>query len=237
MKKSEIVISVLLSLIKDMENDWNRKEREAYTMSKLLEIPWLKDGSFYTNDKKNRAKLKKIYFEHRHSSFTSSELGGGYFIIHEPFGSKSSPDYLLITPNGILGIEDKSNKKNKIEWNSGTPGQDKIITFFQKGEKKVYLFTSWDYNWTLEASKTYDKIKEQVRKYADELYKEKMIPLGPAFSKMKLYSRAHLCDFHNLTNHDETQANVKKLFGWILDGEEHISMVEDNPVYVQGKLF
>jgi len=126
-----------------MENDWNRKEREAYTMSKLLEIPWLKDGSFYTNDKKNRDKLKKIYFEHRHSSFTSSELGGGYFIIHEPFGSKSSPDYLLITPNGILGIEDKSNKKNKIEWNSGTPGQDKIITFFQKGEKKVYLFTSW----------------------------------------------------------------------------------------------
>jgi hypothetical protein len=241
MKKSEELKGILSGIVNEIENDWNSKERESFTMTKFLELPWLEDGSFYVKVEKQRDELKLIYFGYRHTEFTSEELGGGYFVIHEPFGPKCSPDYLFITPKGILGIEDKSNNLIKIEWNSGSPGEDKIITFFHKSEKKVYLFTSWEYGWTKEVSDEYNQFKEQIREIASELFKKQFNKYGGAFNKLKFYARAHIIDGNNIVRdiYDPEEINVKRVLEKFLDGEEHkpISRYRRAMEYIQGKLF
>jgi hypothetical protein len=241
MKKSEELKGILSGIVNEIENDWNSKERESFTMTKFLELPWLEDGQFYIEDKKNKDELKNFYFKYDHSAFTSEKLGGGYFVIHEPFGSKSSPDYLFITPNGIFGIEDKSNNEEKIEWNTGSPGEDKIITFFHKSEKKVYLFTSWEYGWTKEIGDEYNQFKEQIREIASELFKKQFNKYGGAFNKLKFYARAQLQEGNNTINeiYDPEEINVKKVLEKFLDGEEVKPMPKFGKVveYIQGKLF
>ena len=241
MKKSEELKGILSGIVNEIENDWNSKERELFTMTKFLELPWLGDGQFYIEDKKNKDELKNFYFKYDHSVFTSERLGGGYFVIHEPFGSKSSPDYLFVTPNGIFGIEDKSNNEEKIEWNTGSPGEDKIITFFHKSEKKVYLFTSWEYGWTKEIGDEYYQFKIKIKEMAAELFKEQFHKYGDSFRKLTYYARPHIIDGNNIVRdiYDPEEINVKRVLVKFLDGEEikPISRYKKVIEYIQGKLF
>lgn len=240
MKKSEELKSILTGIVNEVANDWNSKERESFTMERFLELEWLKDGQFYIEDKKNRDALKNIYFKYDHTVFTSESLGGGYFVIHEPFGSKCSPDYLFITPVGIFGIEDKSNNNEKLEWNTGSPGEDKIITFFQKTEKKVYLFTSWEYGWTKEIGDEYYKFKTKMKELAAEAFRQQFHKYGDAIKKITYYARPHLIDGNNIVKdiYDPEETNVKKVLEKFLDGVEHnINVKSKETIYVQGKLF
>ncbi len=241
MNKSEEVKSILKGIVTEIENDWNSKERETHTMEKFLELPWLNNGSFYIENKKNKDELKGIYFRCEHSDFTSERLGGGYFVIHEPFGSKCSPDYLFITPNGIFGVEDKSNNQEKIEWNTGSPGEDKIITFFHKTEKKIYLFTSLEYGWTKEIGDEYYRFKERIKEMASEEFKKHFHKYGEAFQKLTYYARPHIIDGNNIANsiYDPTENNVNIILERYLDGNVTTvpTIVNKKKEYVQGKLF
>lgn len=242
MKKSEEIRLLLKDLINEFENTWGNKKREECTLEKLLGLEWMKDGSFYLKNEKDVKELKEIYFSYNHLSFTSERLGGGYYVIHEPFSSQSSPDFLFITPIGIIALEEKKNNRGTIEWNSGTPGEDKIITYFDNKSKKVYLFTSEEYKWTKEISEEYVLFKEERREIEKVAFQDRFSKYGKDFPKFEFYMRAHLIDKHDIINeiYDPSETNVKIYLEKFFDGE--ISTTQQTTTslrkeYIQGKLF
>jgi hypothetical protein len=244
--KSEEVKSILLSILSDVENNWDNKERETYTISKLLELPWLNDGNdllydgFTKKGKRKKGsfhkKLKDAYFGYRHEEITTAEMEHDYYVIHEPFGSKSSPDYLFITPYGLFGIEDKSSKNGKISWNTGSPGENKIVTYFDKIEKKVYLITSNEYGWTKETSKKYEEFKKRILKETKKQFENEFCLLSPIFAKLGYYARPMLTDKNNVKDlYDPKETNVNIILNRYLDNvwEEANNQSTDNSLQIE----
>jgi hypothetical protein len=172
MTKGNQVKYILNNILIEEENDWDSKQRELFTMKELLKLDWLNDGAEFLVDKKFKKRLRDCYFNYKQNEITSNDLPSDYYVIHEPFGSKSSPDYLFITPNGIFGIEDKSSKTGKIVWNTGTPGNNKIITYFDSKIRKVYILTSYEYKWGHEIDIRYKKFTQKIIKFGDEEFKK-----------------------------------------------------------------
>ena len=215
--KSIELKTILKSLVEQFSNNWNSKEREEYSISKLLELEWLNNGQHLLSDSFTK-KLKKCYFSCNHKEITSEGMEHDYYIIHEPFGSKCSPDYLFITPFGIFGIEDKSSTNHKITWNTGTPGENKIITYFDKKENKVYLITSMEYGWTEEQSKLYREFTQKQIQRANEEFKQLFGESTPALANMGYYSRPMLTDKNNVRDiYDPEEINVDGILKGYLD--------------------
>jgi hypothetical protein len=208
MSKITQIKQILNGVLTEQENNWDSKSRELFTMSELLKLEWLNDGVGFKDDKDFIANLKECFFNYRHKEITSSDLPHDYYVIHEAFGSQSSPDYLFITPNGIFGIEDKSSDNGQISWNTGTPGDDKIITYFDKKNKKVYLVTSYEYGWTKEIGIVYKNFTQSIIQFAkvgfkdlpNDIFKDECI---------SFYARPMLNHNKKVKNiYDETEKNV-----------------------------
>lgn len=217
MKHIEIK-NVLKNILIEDENNWNSKDREKFTMSRFLEIDWLNDGEFLKRDKNFIKNLKDSYFNYNHIGITTKHMEYDYYVIHEPFGSKSAPDYLFITPHGIFGIEDKSSKNGMISWNTGTPGENKIITYFDKTEKIVYLITSEEYGWGKEIALKYREFTKKIIAYADNEFKKEFAGYNNVISKMGYYARPMLTDKNLVKNiYDPEEKNVDIILKRYLD--------------------
>jgi hypothetical protein len=217
MKHLEIK-ETLKSILADIENTWDSKEREQFTMSKFLELEWLHDGETLKNNTNLIKKLKEYYFNYNHTELTSTGMVYDYYVIHEPFGNKSSPDYLFLTPFGFFGIEDKSSKNGSISWNTGTPGENKIITYFDKKEKKVYIITSEEYGWGKETAIKYREFTKEILTYAKNKFKEKFSYDNDVISNMGYYARPMLTDKNLVKNiYDPEEKNVDTILKGYLD--------------------
>jgi len=217
MSKAIQIKQILNGVLTEQENKWDSKSRELFTMAELLKLNWLNNGEQFKDDVDFIANLKECYFNYRHKEITSSNLLYDYYVIHEAFGSQSSPDYLFITPKGIFGVEDKSSDNGRISWNTGTPGDDKIITYFDKKNKKVYLVTSYEYGWTKEIGIEYKTFTQSIIQFAKAEFKN----LSSDIFKdecISFYARPMLN--HNKkvsTIYDETEKNVDYILNTYLD--------------------
>jgi hypothetical protein len=217
MKQKELK-QVLKSIITEQENNWNSKDRELFTMGKFLELDWLKNGEELKKDKEFIKKVKQCYYNYQHCQITSKELEYEYYVIHEPFGSKAAPDYLFITPYGIFGIEDKSSNNGSISWNTGTPGENKIITYFDKKKKIVYLISSEEYGWGMDIANEYRKFTKTILEFAKNEFKIKFGNKNSIISKMGYYARPMLTDKNIISEiHDPKEINVDKILKRYLD--------------------
>ncbi len=201
-KKSEQLINLFSAIVDDIKNDWKSKDREVYVSKMILGLDWIEDGSFLIKKKKTKDYLKKIYFDYDNDLFTTVGLPNQYYFIHEPFGPRSSPDYLFITPKGFFGGEDKTKKSGNIEWNTGTPGENKFISFYDRKDQKLYLLHSLDWGWTKEHSESYSNSTAQLQKLTEEIYKknfqDKGLYVGP-ITKMFPYHRRMLLDRNKIS--------------------------------------
>lgn len=221
MKRSEQIISIFNNAIEDIKNDWRTKDRELYITKSILNLDWIEDGTHLVEKKKTKDYLKKIYLDCDNELFTTIGLPNEYYFIHEPFGPKRSPDYLFITPKGFFGGEDKTKKSGNIEWNTGTPGENKFICFYDRKDKKIYLLHGLDWGWTREHSIVYNQSTVQLQKLTEEIYKrnfvDKNLYLGP-ITKMFPYHRRMLLDRNKIKDiYDKEIKNVKILFEKYLD--------------------
>ena len=216
--KYKEVKEVLKSIINDESNNWNSKEREKITFDRLIGLGWLHDGNFLTENKKFKDSLKKYYFSYDQKRVNTYGMEFDYYVIHEPFGN-SSPDFLFLTPCGFFGIEDKSGEKNIIEWNTGTPGENKIITFFDRVGKNVYLLHSDDYGWSKEISIKYSEFTQSVISFARDEFNRLFGDASDIISKMTYYARPMLLDRNKISEiYNPSESNVDKLLMEYLDG-------------------
>lgn len=203
---------ILKKSVKDVPNNWNSKEREAYVLKQVSTLDFIKDGNFMLGNKSFVKRLKQIYLSNNPSEFSFSLLNGYFdniqknsvYILHEPFGSKASPDFLLLSNNGLLGIEDKSSRTGKITWNTGNPGGNKITMYFDRKNKRVFLLSPKEWGWTPEISLAYEKFK-----------KEQLLMAKKAFSlisKFSYYARPMLIDENVVENiYDPQEKEVTSL--------------------------
>lgn len=227
-QKTEEVKSVLKGVLNEQANTWNAKAREKLTFRKLLELEWLHDGTFVKSDKKFIDNLKSLYFSYQQTSFTTSSMVEDYYVVHEIFGPKQSPDYMFITPKGFFGIEDKSGKNGNIEWNTGSPGENKIITFFHKKEKTVHLISSYEYNWTIERQIKYKELKKDVIDYGYRKWAE-MYPNSneKVLQKMIYYARPMLRDANKVVDlYDPEEKGVNKILNQFFDENTPIDPID-----------
>jgi hypothetical protein len=193
------IISTLKNSVNDIPNSWTSKKREEFLMNKMLELPFVNDGNIFLDNKKLKNELKKVFFGNDPYSFniTNIEVYGftidpnKIYIIHEPFGSKSSPDFLFITKKGLYGLEDKSSKNQKITFNTGTPGGNKVIMYFDRKTKIIHLISGTRWNWNQEIENEFKKFTKDIIQYAKEEFKNRF---GDRLSKMEFYARPMLVD-------------------------------------------
>jgi len=219
--KSLEVKEVLKGILIKKENNWNSKEREKFTMNKLLNLPWLKNGQYLRKDNNFLKTLKSCYLGYKHDVINTTNMEDKYYVIHEPFGSRYSPDYLFITPKGIFGVEDKSSKNGKISWNTGTPGQNKIITYFDKKKKNVYLLTSHDYGWTIQIEERYKKFKKKILDFAKEEFKKEFSEnVEKPIELLNYYARPMLTDNNLISElYNKSEINVDNILREYLDND------------------
>jgi len=189
----------LKNTVNDIENNWNSKEREKFIYDQVISLPFITDGEFIIRNKACISALKKIYNSPDPSEFTTLSLSrffenidvNSVYFIKEPFGSKASPDFLLISGNGILGIEDKSSKGGKVTFNTGTPGGNKFIMYYEKTDGKIYLMTGEDWGWKKEIESEYKQFTKEMIFYAKNKFEERF---GNRVKNMSYYARPMLVD-------------------------------------------
>lgn len=216
------------NIFKDIQgyhsNDWKSKEREQHFLNKLIELKWMNDGNHLKDDKDFIALLKDLYFSYSHETFNTLDMVHDYYVIHEPFGGNSSPDFLFLTPNGIFSVEDKGSGNGTIYWNTGTPSHDKIISFYDQKEEKVYLISSTEYGWTQEVQEEW---LEWVREKKEQLKAEfatKFHKYSDMMSNMDYYLRNHLEDKNKVVEfYDENENDVNKILYRYLMNNHYIS--------------
>lgn len=193
------LLNTLKNTINDVGNDWNSKERENFIYNKVISLNFVNDGEFISKNKICIKKLKSVYNSSDPSKFTTVTLSeyfndidiNSIYFIKEPFGSKASPDFLIISKKGILGIEDKSSKGGKVSFNTGTPGGNKFIMYYDKKEKKIYLISGENWGWEENIEKEYKIFTKEMIEYAKSKFEERF---GDRVKNMTYYARPMLVD-------------------------------------------
>lgn len=194
-----VLVSALKDTVSDIDNNWNSKQRESFIFNKLLEVPFIKDGQFIISDLQVKRRLKEVFLSETPNSFTTQNLSEYFndidtnliYIISEPFGSKASPDFLFITGNGVFGIEDKSSKNKKISFNTGTPGGNKFIMYYDRKDKTIYLLTGSRWGWNQDIER---RFKEFTKTIIDYAAREFEVQFGEQLPNMTYYARPMLVD-------------------------------------------
>ena len=198
-------MSTLKHTVNEIPNDWTNKERENFIFQRILTLPFMLNGDFLKKDKGIIKQIKKVYKSSEPENFsinsiselTNRDYQDKILVISEPFGSKSSPDFLFITNKGTFGIEDKSSKTHKITFNTGTPGGNKFFMYYDKKDKKVYLITGERWGWNQEVEKKFNKVIKVVKSFAKEEF-EKV--LGDSIKNMEFFARQMLIDKNKVKN-------------------------------------
>jgi hypothetical protein len=113
------------------------------------------------------------------------------YVLQEPFGSKLSPDFLFITSKGVVGVEDKSSKTGKVSFNTGTPGGNKFIMYYDRTLKKIYLITGKQWGWEDDIESEYKQFTKDMINYAKKEFEKKF---GERIKNMEYYARPMLVD-------------------------------------------
>jgi hypothetical protein len=205
-EKIKLLIKSLLEMVKGMSNDWKSKEREEYVYQKLLKLGFVDSMDFLTNETDAKKKkfvidrIKKVYQSNNPKTFSTLSLKQLYpedintekiYVIREPFGSQASPDFLFVTKMGLFGIEDKQSKSGSIAWNTGTPGGNKFIMYFDSKEKKMHLITADKWGWTPEIEAEYVSWAKDVDNYAKKEFQKRF---GDRIGKFSFKARKMLQD-------------------------------------------
>ena len=98
------LVDVLKNTVNNIGNNWTSKDREDYIFNQVISLDFINDGQFILNNKECVAKMKSVYNSSDPSKFTTITLSSYFddidvnsvYFIKEPFGSKSSPDFLII---------------------------------------------------------------------------------------------------------------------------------------------
>lgn len=212
------IIATLKGTINDIPNSWNSKKRESFIYDTLLGLPFLESGQDYLNNKSLKQKLKSTYFGNDPHLFTISDLESidpeidpsKIYIIHEPFGSKLSPDFLFITPKGLIGLEDKSSKNQKISFNTGTPGGNKVIMYYDRKNGTINLLTGKQWGWDESIENDFKKFTKDIKIYAKQEFERRF---GDKIKNMEFYARPMLVDKNNVKDIvDKAEQDVVDLF-------------------------
>lgn len=198
-QKMTALINTLKNTVNDIGNNWNSKEREEFIYNQVTSLGFINKGDFILKNKLCVSKLKSVYNSHDPSKFTTVTLSqyfgdidvNSIYFIKEPFGSKASPDFLIISSNGILGVEDKSSKSGKVSFNTGTPGGNKFIMYYSKDDKKIYLVSGKQWGWEGNIEDEYKEFTKEMINYAKNKFEEKF---GNRIKKMSYYARPMLVD-------------------------------------------
>lgn len=218
-QKISIFRNTLHNTVNNIKNDWTSKERENLIFEKMISLEFVKDGQFIMENKECVKKIKTIYNSKSPSKFSTKTLLEYFdckqidlnlvYVIKEPFGSKASPDFLLISIKGILGIEDKSSKNGKITFNTGTPGGNKFIMYFDRKIKKVFLISGERWNWGTSEEEEYKKFIKEMIEDGHKKFSEKFAGRAKNFS---YYARPMLLDGNNIKDIcDPEEKDVIKL--------------------------
>jgi hypothetical protein len=191
--------NALKNTVNDIGNDWNSKKREEFIYNEVTSLSFINKGDFILKNKLCVAKLKSVYNSLDPSKFTTITLSqyfgdidvNSIYFLQEPFGSKASPDFLIISSNGILGIEDKSSKGGKVSFNTGTPGGNKFIMYYSKDDKKIYLVSGKQWGWEGNIESEYKEFTKEMINYAKNKFEERF---GDRIKKMSYYARPMLVD-------------------------------------------
>jgi len=207
----QALITTLKNTANEIENNWNSKEREAYILDKIQELTFTRNGDSLKKNKQLISALKKVYNSANPNNFTTENLSkfipetelDAIYVIGEPFGSKASPDFLFITSRGILGVEDKSSKGGKVSFNTGTPGGNKFIMYYDRKDKKIYLISGKQWGWEGDIEREYKEFTKEMINYAKNKFEEKF---GNRLKNMTYYARPMLVDknkIKDIWNKDE----------------------------------
>lgn len=212
------IISTLKGTLNDIPNSWNSKRRESFIYETLLGLPFLKSANDYLKNKIIKQKLKSTYFGNNPHLFTISDLEqidpeidfSKIYVLHEPFGSKSSPDFLFITSKGLVGLEDKSSKNQKISFNTGTPGGNKVIMYYDRKNGTINLLTGKQWGWDESIENEFKKFTKDIRIYAKQEFERRF---GDKIKNMEFYARPMLIDKNKVKDIvDKTEQDVVDLF-------------------------
>jgi len=193
------LVDVLKNTVNNIGNDWSSKDREDYIFNQVISLDFINDGQFILNNKGCVAKMKSVYNSSDPSKFTTITLSSYFddidvnsvYFIKEPFGSKASPDFLIISSNGILGIEDKSSKGGKVTFNTGTPGGNKFIMYYDRKDKKIFLISGENWGWKKDIDSEYKQFTKEMIIYAKNKFEERF---GNRVKNMSYYARPMLVD-------------------------------------------
>jgi len=216
-QKMTELMKVLKNTANDIQNDWKSKEREEFIYNQILSLEFIKGGDNIINNELCVGKIKEVYKSMNPEDFTTETLTEYFtdidlnfiYLLKEPFGTQNSPDFLLILKNGILGIEDKSSNNHKISWNTGNPGGNKFIMYYDRKDRKVFLITKKQWNW--EDNTIGKQYKELVKghDYRAERYKNS---IAPKVKNTTLFFRAMLIDKNQVKDiWDENEQDVKDM--------------------------
>jgi hypothetical protein len=200
-QKMTNLLNSLRNTVNDIENNWNSKEREDFIYNQVISLDFVNDGEFIIKNKPCIRNLKEVYNSSDPSKFTTITLSecfkdididtNSIYFIKEPFGSKASPDFLIISKKGILGIEDKSSKRGKVSFNAGTPGGNKFIMFYDKKQKNIHLISGENWGWGENIEKEYKIFTKEMIQYAKSKFDERF---GDRIKNMTYYARPMLVD-------------------------------------------
>jgi hypothetical protein len=193
------LLDTLRSTVSDVKNDWTAKAREEFIFNKIIGLSFVEDGKFISNNKECKKKLGAAYNSRTPSEFTTLTIKQYFknidedsiFFIKEPFGSRKSPDFLFISSKGVYGIEDKSSRSGKITFNTGTPGGNKIIMYYNTKTNKIYLTSGENWGWDENIEDEYRKFTERIKKYAQSEFEKQF---GERIQNMSYYARPMLVD-------------------------------------------
>ena len=215
------LVDVLKNTVNNIGNNWTSKDREDYIFNQVISLDFINDGQFILKNKACVAKMKSVYNSSDPSKFTTTTLSNYFddidvnsvYFIKEPFGSKASPDFLIVSSNGILGIEDKSSKGGKVTFNTGTPGGNKFIMYYDRKDKKIFLISGKQWGWENDIEREYKQFTKEMIDYAKNKFEERF---GDRVKKMAYYARPMLVD----------KNKIKDI--WNKDEEDVISMLRNH---------
>jgi len=215
------LIDVLKNTVNNIGNNWTSKDREDYIFNQVTSLDFINDGQFILDNKACVAKMKPVYNSSDPSKFTTITLSNYFddidvdsvYFIKEPFGSKASPDFLIVSSNGLLGIEDKSSKGGKVTFNTGTPGGNKFIMYYDRKDKKIFLISGKQWGWENDIEREYKQFTKEMIDYAKNKFEERF---GDRVKKMTYYARPMLVD----------KNKIKDI--WNKDEEDVINMLKNH---------
>lgn len=197
--KINSLVLTLKNTVNEVANDWNSKKREKYIFDALMKLDYIENAQKYIKNKELIKNLKSVYKGSNPKLFTTKNLTETVgnvneekiYVIHEPFGSKASPDFLFITSKGLFGLEDKSSKNQKVTFNTGTPGGNKFIMYYDKKLKKVYLITGERWGWSQNIENEFKEFTKEMILIAKREFEKRF---GDKVKNMEYYARPMLVD-------------------------------------------